>query len=93
MGSSPDDGLHPSAQSLFLSRSVTRYTTHKETLSFEVINIEGPYHAILERPCYAKFMAIPSYAYFKLKIPGPRGVITVASSFQDHYECERLAVE
>ena len=34
----------------------------KETLSFEVVDFEGPYHAILGRPCNAKFMAIPSYA-------------------------------
>ena len=34
----------------------------KETLSFEVIDFEGPYHAILRRPYYTKFMEIPSYA-------------------------------
>ena len=44
---------------------------HKETLSFEVIDFEDPYHAILGRPCYAKFMAIPSYAALKCKMPGP----------------------
>ena len=38
-------------------------------------------------------MAIPSYAYLKLKMPGPRIVITVVGSFQDAYECERLAIE
>jgi hypothetical protein len=58
----------------------------KEKLSFEVIDFEGPYHAILGRPCYTKFMAIPSYAYLKLKMPGPRGVITVMGSFQDAYK-------
>ena len=66
---------------------------HKETLSFEVIDFEGPYNAILRRPYYIKFMAIPSYAYLKLKMPGPHGLITIAGSFQDAYECERLAVE
>ncbi|XP_066341165.1 uncharacterized protein [Miscanthus floridulus] len=35
-----------------------------------------------------KFMAIPNYAYLKLKIPGPGGVITVGTSFQRTYECE-----
>ena len=54
---------------------------HKETLSFEVIDFEGPYHTILERPCSTKFKAIPSYAYLKLKMPGSRGVITVMRSF------------
>jgi hypothetical protein len=66
---------------------------HKETLSFIVIYFKGPYHAILRRPCYAKFMSIPSYVYLKLKMSGPHGVITIAGSFQDAYECERLAVE
>jgi hypothetical protein len=30
----------------------------KETLSFEVVEFQGAYHAILWRPCYAKFMAV-----------------------------------
>jgi hypothetical protein len=31
----------------------------KETLAFEVVGFKGTYHAILGRPCYAKFMAVP----------------------------------
>ena len=38
-------------------------------------------------------MAIPSYAYLKLNMLGPRGVIIITGNFQDAYECERLAVE
>ena len=38
-------------------------------------------HAILGRPYYAKFMAIPNYTYLKLKILGPERVITVGASF------------
>ncbi|XP_066341996.1 uncharacterized protein [Miscanthus floridulus] len=53
----------------------------KETLSVEVIDFNGPYYAILGMPCYAKFMVIPSYAYLKLKMPGPRGVITITGNF------------
>jgi hypothetical protein len=30
----------------------------KETLTFEVVGFRGAYHAILRRPCYAKFMAV-----------------------------------
>ena len=40
------------------------------------------------RPCYAKFMAVPNYTYLKLKMPGPRGVITIGTSFRRAYECE-----
>jgi hypothetical protein len=41
-----------------------------------VVDSSEPYHVILGRPCYAKFMVILSYTYLKLKIPGPVGVIT-----------------
>ena len=33
-------------------------------------------------------MAVPNYTYLKLKMPGPRGVITIGTSFQHTYECE-----
>jgi hypothetical protein len=46
-------------------------------LTFEVVNFSGPYHAILGRPCYIKFIVISSCAYLKLKISGPTGTITV----------------
>jgi hypothetical protein len=58
------------------------------TLTFEVVGFPRTYHAVLGRPWYAKFMAIPNYTYLKLKMSGPRGVITVGSSFQRAYERE-----
>ena len=33
-------------------------------------------------------MAIPNYTYLKLNMPGPKGVITVSSSFEHAYECD-----
>jgi len=65
----------------------------KEVLTFEVVGFRGAYHAILVCPCYAKFMAIPNYTYLKMKIPGPKGVITVGSSFEHAYECDVECVE
>ena len=59
-----------------------------ETLTFEVVDFPGTYHALLGRPCFAKFMAIPNYTYLKLKMPGPNGVITVHGSFQHSYLCD-----
>ncbi|XP_066342126.1 uncharacterized protein [Miscanthus floridulus] len=59
-----------------------------EALTFEVVGFHGTYHAILGRPCYVKFMAIPNYTYLKLKMPGLGGVITVGTSFQRAYECK-----
>ena len=52
-----------------------------ETHTFEVVRFHGTYNAILGRPCYAKFMAVPNYTYLKLKMLGPCGVITIGTSF------------
>jgi hypothetical protein len=41
----------------------------KDTLTFEVVGFRGAYHAILGRPYYAKFMAVPNYTYLKMKMP------------------------
>jgi hypothetical protein len=65
----------------------------KETLTFEVVGFQGTYHAVLGRPCYAKFMAFPNYTYLKLKMPGPNGVITVGSTYRHAYECDVECVE
>jgi hypothetical protein len=51
----------------------------KETLTFEMVGFRGAYHAILRRPCYTKFVAVPNYSYLKMKMSGPKGVITVGS--------------
>jgi hypothetical protein len=65
----------------------------KETLTFEVVGFRGTYHAVLGRPCYAKFMAIPNYTYLKIKMPGPKGVITVGPTYRHAYECDMECVE
>jgi hypothetical protein len=65
----------------------------KEILTFEVVGFKGAYHAILGRPCYAKFMAVPNYTYLKMKMPGPNGVITVGSSIEHAFDCDVECVE
>jgi hypothetical protein len=65
----------------------------KETLTFEVVGFRGTYHAVLGRPWYAKFMAVPNYTYLKLKMSGPNGVITVGSTYRHVYECDVECVE
>jgi hypothetical protein len=52
-----------------------------ETLTFEVVGFRGTYHAVLGRPCYAKFMAVPN------------GVITVGSTYRHAYECDVECME
>jgi hypothetical protein len=58
-----------------------------------VVGFRGTYHAVLGRPCYAKFMAVPNYTYLKLKMPGPNGVITIGPTYRHAYECDVECVE
>ena len=46
-------------------------------LIFDIVPFRSGYHALLGRTAFARFNAIPHYAYLKLKMSGPRGVITV----------------
>ena len=95
LAGSPFHGVIPGAQAypfgqidlpvMFSSRANFRL----EVLTFEVVDFLGSYHAILGRPCYAKFMAIPNYTYLKLKMPVSNGVITMSSTFSHAFTCDR----
>jgi hypothetical protein len=65
----------------------------KETLTFEVVGFRDAYHTILGRPCHAKFMAVPNYTYLKMKMLGPKGVITVGSLIEHAFDCDVECVE
>jgi hypothetical protein len=65
----------------------------KETLTFEVVGFRGMYHAILGRPYYAKFMAVPNYTFLKMKMSGPNCVITMGSSIEHAFYCDVECVE
>jgi hypothetical protein len=62
-----------------------------EPIWFEVVDISSPYHALLGRPALAKFMVVPHYAYLKMKLPGPRGVITISGCFKKSLACARAS--
>jgi hypothetical protein len=64
-----------------------------EMLAFEVLDFSRPYHVILGWPCFIKFMAIPSYAYLKLKISRPAKIITVEAKAQRALDCEQNNIE
>ena len=59
-----------------------------ETLTFEVVKIKSPYHALFGRPAYAKFMARPCYVYLQLKMTGHKGTIMVDGNRKIALECE-----
>jgi hypothetical protein len=63
--------------------------SRREPIWFEVVDISSPYHALLGRPALAKFMAVPHYTYLKMKLPRPRGVITILGSFKKSLACAK----
>jgi hypothetical protein len=63
----------------------------REPIWFEVVDLNSPYHALLGRPALAKFMAIPHYAYLKMKLLGPRGVITITGCYKKSMECAKAS--
>ena len=65
----PFHGIVPGKQAMplgLIDLPVTfrdQFNYRMETLTFEVVGFPGTFHAILGRPCYAKFMAVPNYTY------------------------------
>ena len=59
-----------------------------EELTFDVAPFQSGYHALLRRTTFARFNAVPHYAYLKLKMPGPRGVITVSGNTERSLRAE-----
>ncbi|KAM3333913.1 hypothetical protein ACQJBY_028775 [Aegilops geniculata] len=60
-----------------------------EPLWFEVVDLTNMYHALLGWPALAKFMAVPHYAYLRMKLPGPKGLITITGDYRKSIECTR----
>jgi hypothetical protein len=61
----------------------------KEKIEFEVVNWPSQYHAILGRPAFARFMAVPHYAYLKLRMPANRGPLMISESFARSENCNK----
>ena len=59
----------------------------REAIWLEVVDLESPYHALLGRPALAKFMAVPHYAYLKMKMPGTNGIISIARDYEKSAAC------
>ena len=51
-----------------------------EELTFDIAPFRSGYHALLRRTAFAHFNAVLHYGCLKLKMPGPRGVITVSGN-------------
>ena len=63
-----------------------------EELIFDIAPFRSGYHALLGRTAFARFNAVPHYADLKLKMPGPRGVITISGSTERSLHAEDYVV-
>nr|CAE05311.2 OSJNBa0056L23.9 [Oryza sativa Japonica Group] len=71
----------------------TRENFRTENICFEVADFETAYHAILGRLALAKFMAVPHYTYMMMKMPGPRGVLSLRSDIKQAVTCDKESCE
>jgi hypothetical protein len=61
-------------------------------LTFEVASFDIGYNYILGRPFLLKFMAVIHTGYATVKLPCPRGVITLKLDQRDTLACENVAL-
>ena len=59
----------------------------RESIWFEVVDLESPYHALLGRPPLARFMTVPHYAYLKMKMPSSKGILTITGNYKKSSAC------
>jgi hypothetical protein len=71
----------------------TRENYRTEYIKFEVADFGTSYHAILGRRTIAKFMAVPHYMYFVLKMPSLAGVLSLQGDLKISFNCGTEAVE
>ena len=66
--------------------------SRSEDLLFTVAPFQSSYHALLGRTAFARFNVLPHYGHLTLKMPGPRGVITVSGITERSSRAEEHAM-
>jgi hypothetical protein len=64
----------------------------REMLTFKVASFDIGYNCILRRPFFLKFMAAIHTAYTTMKMPGPKGIITIKVDQRDVLACENVSL-
>ena len=60
----------------------------REKLTFHIAPFKSSYQALLGREAFARFNAIPHYASLTLKMPGPRGIISLKGNIKCYSSTE-----
>nr|CAE03595.1 OSJNBa0087O24.18 [Oryza sativa Japonica Group] len=64
-----------------------------EQITFDVAEFDTAYNAIIGRTALAKFMAASHYAYQVLKMPGPKGTITIQGNAKLAVQCDKRSLD
>jgi hypothetical protein len=64
----------------------------KEIMMFKVASFDIYYNCILGRPFLLKFKVVIHTAYITMKIPCPKGVMTIMANQQDTLACENVSL-
>ena len=62
-----------------------------EKLTFYIAPFQCGHLALLGRTTFARFNGVPHYASLKLKMPGPRGIITINGNIECSLRAEECA--
>jgi hypothetical protein len=71
---------------------ITWDNKHKEMLMLEVVSFNIRYNRINRRHFLLKFMTVIHIAYATLKIPSPKGIITIKTNQHDALACENATL-
>jgi hypothetical protein len=64
----------------------------KEMLTFKVRSFDIGYNCIMGRPFLLKFMTVIYTAYTTMKMPSPKGIITIKADQRDTLTCENTSL-
>jgi hypothetical protein len=70
----------------------TGYNKCREMLKFKVANFDIDYNCILGRPFLLKFVAVIHTVYANMKMPDPKGVISIKADQRDALACENATL-
>ena len=63
-----------------------------EPLSFDIVPFKCGYHALLGRTSFTCIGVVPHYAYHKLKMPSPNGIITISGNVERSLKSEQTTL-
>jgi hypothetical protein len=64
-----------------------------EQITFDVAEFDTTYNTIIGRISLAKFMAASHYTYQVLKMPGPKGTITIQGNAKLAVQCDKRSLD